>query len=371
MRRQTTMLLLVVLALVFIGVITIYSVGSMTPLGMGDFKHQLASLTIGVAVMLYLATHFDYHRFSAPFIFRVIVIVSLGLLVAVLIPGIGVRVNGAQRWIRLAGFQFQPSEFAKLAVIILLARKLAENQSHIKEFWRGFVPPAAIAGGFAALILLEKDLGVPVVIVCMSFLMIYVAGARVAYIAGSLMPAVCGMMALIKLSPYRWQRLIAFLDPYTHRDEGGFHLIQSLAAFAHGSYWGVGPGAGEQKLHYLPAAHTDFIFAVWGEEMGLRGTVLVLALFAAFLLLGMRVAKCAPDLFGSLLATGIVSLISLQAAFNMGVTIGLLPTKGLTLPFISYGGTAQIVFLALVGILLNIGLQAEEPEDIREFASVC
>ncbi len=368
MKRETTILLIIVMTLIFIGIVTIYSIFSVKSTGMGTFQRQVLCLSIGIAAMLYLATHFDYHRFALPWVFRTIAFFSLFLLVLVLIPGIGVEVNGAQRWMRILGFQFQPSELGKAALIILLAQKLSENRTHVHEFFRGFIPPMFIAGAFAALVILERDLGIPVVIMLFSCIMIFAAGARWYYIAGSIAPAIFGVVALIKLNPYRGQRLSAFVDPFLHRNEGGFHLIQSLAAFAHGAMYGVGPGAGEQKLSYLPAAHNDFIFAVWGEEMGLIGTLFVLSLFFTFMLIGIRIARSAPDMFGSLLATGVVSLITLQAVLNMSVTIGLIPTKGLTLPYLSYGGTAQIVFLALTGILMNIGLQSEPPEEKREFA---
>jgi cell division protein FtsW len=368
MKRETTILLVIVLTLVFIGLVTAYSIFAVKQNGMGTLERQAISLFIGIAAMLYIATHFDYHRFALPWVFRGIAFVSLLLLFLVLVPGVGVEVNGAQRWIRLAGFQLQPSEFAKASMIILLALKLSDNRGHVHELWRGFIPPMFIAGAFAALVLMERDLGIPVVLVSCAFVMVFIAGVRWYYIFGSIAPAVIGVVALIKMNPYRGQRLAAFMDPFLHRNEGGFHLIQSLAAFAHGSMFGVGPGAGEQKLFYLPAAHNDFIFAVWGEEMGLLGTTLVLLLFCAFMVIGIRIARSAPDMFGSLLATGVVSLITLQAVLNMGVTIGLLPTKGLTLPYLSCGGTAQIVFLALTGILINIGLQAEAPEERREFA---
>lgn len=368
MRRETTILLLVVLTLVSMGAITLYSIAGVKPSGMRMFTHQAICLVIGIGLMLYLATHFDYHRFALPWVFRGIAFVSLFLLVLVLIPGIGVEVNGAQRWMRILGFQFQPSELGKAALIILLAQKLSENREHVRELFRGFIPAAFIASCFAALVVLERDLGIPVVIMSFSFIMIFVAGARWYYVVGSIAPAIAGVVAMIKLNPYRGQRLSAFVDPFLHRNEGGFHLIQSLAAFARGSLFGVGPGAGEQKLSYLPAANNDFIFAVWGEEMGLVGSVIVLLLFCAVMLIGLRIARCAPDVFGSLLATGIVSLITLHAVLNMSVTIGLLPTKGLTLPYLSDGGTAQIMFLALTGILMNVGLQAEPPEERREFA---
>lgn len=370
MRTETTAILLVVLALLCVGLITIYSVAAVKVNGMGLFDRQLLCVLIGLAIMFFLATFFDYHKLSEPFYLRCTVGGALLLLVAVLIPGVGVEVNGATRWIRMPFIhQFQPSEVAKFALILLLARKLTDNRDQVTSFWRGFLPASMITGAFVMLVLMERDLGIPAVMGCVAFAMIYLGGARWFYVFGSALMGGAGVVALIKTSPYRWQRLITFLDPFAHRNDGGFHLIQSLAAFAHGSYGGVGPGAGEQKLYYLPAAHTDFIFAVWGEEMGLRGTIILVALFVAFLFLGMRIAKSAPDMFGSLLAAGITLIISLQAAFNMGVTIGLLPTKGLTLPFVSYGGTAQIVFLAMAGVLMNIGLQAGAYYEVKqEFA---
>ncbi len=370
MRRETTAILLIVLTLLCVGLITIYSVAAVKLNGIGLFDRQFFCVLAGLAAMFFLATFFDYHKFSESLYFRGIVGAALILLVAVLIPGVGVEVNGATRWIRLPIIhQFQPSEIAKFALILLLARKLTDNRDQITKFWRGFLPASAITGAFVLLVLMERDLGIPAVMGCVAFVMIYLGGARWFYVFGSGLLGSAAVFTLIKASQYRWQRFITFLDPFAHRNDGGFHLIQSLAAFAHGSFGGVGPGAGEQKLFYLPAAHTDFIFAVWGEEMGLRGTTIIVALFVAFLFLGMRIAKYAPDMFGSLLAAGITLIISLQAAFNMGVTIGLLPTKGLTLPFVSYGGTAQIVFLAMAGILMNIGLQASAYYQVKqEFA---
>ena len=368
MRRVTILLLLLVLTLLCLGLLTVYSVSAVRPDGAGILKHHLFYLGVGLAC-LFITRHLDYHCFGGPRLSRMILLISLALLVLVFVPGVGVEVNGAQRWISILGFRFQPSEFAKLAVIVILAIKLAENQEKIRSFRKGFVPPLATAGCFALLILLERDLGMPVVIMGAAFLMIFVAGARPLYVVGSLLPAVAGVLGLVVASPYRLRRLSAFLDPWSHRGNEGFHLVQSLAAFARGGLWGLGPGAGQQKLYYLPAAHTDFIFAVWAEEMGLIGTISVVALFCAVLALGIWVAMHARDLFGSLLAAGIVSLITLQAVLNIAVTTGMMPTKGLPLPFISYGGSALIVFLTLVGILLNIGLQAQGPQLERRLAS--
>ena len=268
--------------------------------------------------------------------------------------------GGAQRWIDLKFTRFQPSEAAKFALIVMLAIKLTANQEQVRDFFKGFVPPMLIAGFFAGLVLLERDLGVPVVLMAVAFIMVLVAGARLSFVIASCVPVAAGVALQIWTNPYRVELVLAFMDPWSDKSDSGFHLIQSLAGVARGSLWGLGAGASEQKLFYLPAAHTDFIFAVWAEEMGLLGTLTVVALFAVFVVAGFRVALWARDLFGGLLATGIVSLIALQASFNMAVTVGLLPTKGLPLPFISYGGTSLIVLLALAGVLLNVGLQAND-----------
>lgn len=359
MRNELIALLLVVMALLGVGVITVYSVNAVRPGGEEIFVRHCIHLALGLACMV-VATRMDYHVYSGKYVFRGIALITLALLVFVLVSGEEVR--GAKRWIRLAGFQFQPSELAKLAVVMFLALKLTENQAQVKSFFRGFLPPLAIAMGFAALIAMEPDLGVPIVIVATAFIMMFVAGVRLRYLVASVAPVLAGVGVLVVAYPYRLRRLVAWLDPWEFAKTTGFHLIQSLAAFGRGSITGVGPGAGEQKLFYLPDAHTDFIFAAWGEEMGLVGTLFVVLLFAALVVLGIRIAAFAPDLFGSLLATGIVSLITCQAMFNIAVAIGLLPTKGLPLPFVSCGGTSTLAFLTLAGILVNIGRQAEAPE---------
>jgi cell division protein FtsW len=307
-----------------------------------------------------VASKFNYHWFQKSAVLRLMMLATFILLVVVLVYGDPVR--GARRWIRIAGFQFQPSELAKVAVVIFLAIKLSANQKSIASFWRGFVPPLATALFFSGLILAEPDLGVPIVIVATTFVLMFVAGVRTRYMVASGAPVIGGVLFLVVAYPYRLERVIAWLDPWAYSKTKGFHLIQSLAAFARGSVWGMGAGAGEQKLQYLPDAHTDFIFAVLGEEMGLVGTLATMCLFLVLMVMAMRVAKCAPDLFGSLLAVGIMGLITFQALFNVAVTTGLLPTKGLPLPFISCGGTAIIVFLGLIGILLNIASLAEEPQ---------
>ncbi len=358
MRRESMQVLFAVLALAAAGILEVYSAATFSePVSNPIFRHLLY-LVVGLVGMA-IAIKLDYHRLADPLLFRTIVLVCLAMLILVLV--LGDERKGAQRWLVIAGQSFQPSEFAKFGLILLLAVKLSANQENIKSLFRGFIPPMFIACVFIGLVLLEKDLGVPVVMLAVSFLMVMMAGARWTYIFMSAVPAIVGIGALAYASPYRLRRLLAFLDPWSRREQEGWHLIQSLAAFARGGIWGQGPGASQQKLHYLPEAHTDFIFAILGEEMGLIGTLVVVGFYVVFIMAGLRIAMCARDLFGTLLAGGIVALVGLQATINMAVTTGMLPTKGLTLPFVSYGGTSLMTFLVCAGVLISVGLQAREP----------
>lgn len=361
MRREAALLAVLTLTLVLVGILMVYSISAIKAPSGVPFKSHLVYATLGLGAMWMIA-HVDYHRLRAPGVYRPLVVASLVLLVLVLIPGIGINAYGAQRWLRLFTFQFQPSEFAKLALIVLVAAKLTENRDHIQSLKRGFLPPVLVACCFAGLILLERDLGMPVVLMAVTFVMVFVAGACWRHMIVSVTMAVLVVAALSVTSPHRLERLRVYRNPWDFRDDEAFQLVQSLTAFARGGTYGLGPGASEQKLFYLPAAETDFIFAIWAEEMGLMGSLFLVGLYAVLLVVALRVASCARDLFGTLLAVGIASLIGLQAAFIMAVNIGLLPTKGLPLPFVSHGGTALVIFLMLMGILLNIARQAQEPE---------
>lgn len=360
MRRESTLLLTILLALVLIGIVMVYSASAAYASAEDRLFRHLTYVAIG-SVALFIGINFDYHRLENPFLFRFIVVLSLTLLIAVLIPGVGVMRGGARRWLEIAGQSFQPSELAKFALLLLLAIKLSQNREQIKSFRRGYLPCIFIILTFAGLILAERDLGTPVVLCTAAFFMLVMAGAPFRYLLPSILPAVLAVYALSVTSEYRYRRLTAFLDPWSYRHDEGYQLIQSMNAFVKGSIFGLGPGGGEQKLFYLPEAHTDFIFAVWSEEMGLVGSLFLVVLFALMLFLALRIALHARELFGTLLAGGIGSLIAIQAAFNMAVATGLLPTKGLPLPFISLGGTSLVVFMGLVGIIINIGLQAEAP----------
>lgn len=345
----------------------VYSASAAYDLAESRLMRHLVFVAIGLVAMV-LGAQFDYHYFQGAFVFRFLALLSITLLVAVLIPGIGVVRSGAQRWIEVGNIGFQPSEIAKFALLVLLAVKLSQNQDELKSFKRGFVPYVAIILTFATLIFLERDLGTPVVLSVSAFLVLLIAGAPWYYLIPSIAPGVAAVYFFSVTSDYRYRRLTAFLDPWSHSQEEGYQLIQSMTAFVNGSIWGVGPGASQQKLYYLPEAHTDFVFAIWGEEAGMVGALLLVALFALLVYLAMRIALNSDTLFGTLLASGIVSLIGFQAAFNMAVATGLLPTKGLPLPFISMGGTSLIVFMGLMGIVINIGLQARPPVRAAQIA---
>jgi cell division protein FtsW len=374
MKRESIFAFNVVLALVLVGMLMVYSAsavrgypsdGLTVARSMPPFLWQFVYVGIGMTGLI-IAARFDYHNFRSRIILWLLVLIAFALLVLVLVYGEAVR--GGQRWISIFGFSVQPSEIAKSVLVILLAVKLSENQALLQRFWRGFLPPVAIVSMFAGLVLMEQDLGTPVVMVTVAMLMIVMAGGRWSHVIAACVPAAVGVCALIQGSGYRSERIDAWLDPWKHRSDKGLQLIESLAGFARGGFWGQGLGASEQKLRYLPDAHSDFIFAVWAEEMGLIGSVCLVGLFVLFVIVAIRIAVCARDLFGSLLAGGIVALITVQACINMAVTTGMLPTKGLALPFISAGGSALIVNLAMVGILLNIGIQAVETDDEPQLA---
>lgn len=359
MKYETTLSVVMALSLVLVGVAMVYSARAVETDAMALLTRHGAFVAAGFLLMLVFA-RFDYHRFRDANVYRGIALVSIALLVLVLIPGIGYRVDGGMRWFRFGSVGFQPSELGKLALIILLAVKMTQTRYEIGSFWRGFFVHFVIAAIFAGLVLMERDLGGPAMLMGTAYFMFFAAGIRWYYLLGSLVPVGVAFAALIYTAPHRMSRMLAFIDPWEHRSTSGWQLIQSLAAFARGGFLGQGAGAGEQKLGYLPAAHTDFIFSVIGEEFGLVGTTIVVSFYVLLAVAGLRIAMNTPDYFGSLLATGITCMLALQAAFIMAVTTGMLPTKGLPLPFVSYGGTALVVMLAMVGILANIGAQAHQ-----------
>ncbi len=282
---------------------------------------------------------------------------ALALLILVLVPGIGKDVNGSQRWLPLGPFTLQPSEFAKLALVIYLAGYLVRQEHEVRNEWQGFIKPMAVLGSVALLLMVEPDFGATVIAVGTAFGMLFLAGVKLRHFLLVLVVSLAGMFGLIFSAPYRVARLTAYTDPWADPYGSGFQLIQSLIAFGRGEWFGVGLGNSVQKLFYLPEAHTDFVFSIWAEETGLLGALLVVALFSLLvgrvLWVARRAARVSED-FGAYVCYGVALIFSGQAFVNMGVSSGLLPTKGLTLPFVSYGGSSLIMCCCMLALVLRI-----------------
>ncbi|RPJ14227.1 MAG: putative lipid II flippase FtsW [Desulfobacteraceae bacterium] len=351
-----------VLILVTIGIIMVYSASSVLAFKKfgTDFyflkKQALFAMTGFVGLVC--GRHFSYSHLK-PLAYPVLIIAII-LLAAIFIPGIGYSAGGSARWLRLGGFTIQPSEFARLAMIIYLAYSLDKKSGELKNFYVGFLPHVFVLGIFTALIALQPDFGSVVILGAITWLMLFVAGVRILHLAPSLLLLVpIGYIYMVSAG-YRARRLMSFWDPWQYSANEGYQIIHSLMAFGTGGIWGTGIGQSYQKLHYLPEPHTDFIFSVIGEELGLLGVTIILFLYVLILWRGIIIAKNAEDPFGTFLATGITSAIAIQVCTNMGVALGLLPTKGLTLPFLSYGGTSLLVNMASIGILMNIGTRTHK-----------
>lgn len=283
----------------------------------------------------------------------------LVLLILVLIPGIGYQVGGARRWLRLGPISFQPTELLKLVLVANAAYYLDRKRELVSQFMRGVAPSLLVMAVFLTLVLLQPDFGTVVLIALSLMLMLFVGGGRPTHILSGLAGfALIGTLLIVSQS-YRIKRVLAFLDPWADRLDTGFQIVQSYLAFGSGGWFGVGLGASRQKMFFLPEAHTDFIFSIVGEEFGLVGTLTVIGLLAVFLWRGYAASLNGPDDFGKYLAFGITTLFAMQITLNMAVVMGLLPTKGLPLPFISYGGSSLVMSLFMTGILLNVGKRTE------------
>ena len=349
-------LLISALLLCAVGLIMVYSASSALAekrqLGATHFAtQQSVHLLVGLLVMTVLAAR-PYHKLRL-LAYPVLLLVLLGLIL-VLIPGVGHKAGGASRWLRFLGFSLQPAEFAKGAMLLYLAYSLAEHQNQVHTFWRGLAPHMGVAGLLILPILAEPDLGTSIILFVFTAIMLYVSGARLLHLGGMVLASLPFIYLLVFKVSYRLDRLTSFLHPFDDPQNTGFQIIHSFQALGMGGPLGMGLGASTQKLFYLPEPHTDFILAVLGEELGLWGVVLVLSLYMALIWRGIRVSLEAKDLFGTYLALGATLIIGLGAFVNAGVVMGLLPTKGLTLPFISYGGSSLITNLACVGILLSV-----------------
>jgi cell division protein FtsW len=306
-----------------------------------------------------------------------LLIVTLILLVLVLIPGIGTTAGGARRWIRFPGFGLQPAELAKFAWVVYLSYSLAKKREKVATFSVGFLPHLMLCGVLVALCMRQPDFGSSVLLVFLLFVLLFAAGTKLSYLVGSVLLALPLAYVAIASSPYRMKRVTAFLDPWAHRHDSGYQVAESLMSIGSGGLTGLGLGDGRQKLFFLPEAHTDFIFAIIGEELGLVGVTLLVALYAIVIWRGVRISLAAPETFGTYLGLGLTSIIAFQAAVNMCVAMGLLPTKGLTLPFISYGGTSLLVLMGAAGVLLSLSANtqgagnrtARAGTDMREVAA--
>jgi len=356
MRDIRISIAVIVTFLMSIGITMIYSSSGIYALGqLGDKTHfvnrHLLFLCIGLLISFAIMA-FDYRELRV--MVKPLMIFVFVILVLVLIPIVGKAHFGARRWFQIGAFSFQPSEFAKLAILIYVADFLARKQNKIKDFFEGFLPPIIVMGIFSFLIVRQPDLGNAVLIAVIVLVVMYSAGARIAHIGILTLSILPVAIMLVVMVPWRLRRIMAFVNPDTDMQGVGFQLAQSKIALGSGGLFGVGLGKSVQKLFYLPAAHTDFIFSIIGEELGLLGTIAVVFLFAAFIWQGARIAKRITDPFGHYLAFGIIIMIGLQAVINIGVSIGVLPTKGLPLPFISYGGSALIFNMMAVALLLNI-----------------
>ncbi len=321
------------------------------------FQRQLLWLVLGVGALA-ATIRLDYHRWrrpSGPF-----VVVCLVLLVLVLIPALGLEVSGSRRWLGWGPLRIQPSELAKLALLIFAADLLARRADRVREPGAIVKPLFVVLGAFGGLVMLQPDMGTTIVLCLIVLTVLFVGGLPVLRMAGVLVASAGAGLVVGLVEGYRRARLFSFLDPWKDAGNTGYQVAQSLVALGSGNYTGVGLGASRAKWGFLPNAHTDFIFAIIGEELGLIGTSLVVALFMAFTYLGVKTALRAPDRFGSLLAAGVTGWIAGQAVVNMGAVTGRLPVTGVPLPFVSFGGSALVVSLAAVGILVNVARQSTD-----------
>ncbi len=355
------LLLAAILGLVGFGLVMVYSASAITAADkLGDsfyfLKRQAVAAGIGLLGMA-VAMKLGYRR-MARLAYPLLVLAML-LLVAVLVPGLGTTVGGAKRWLRMPGISIQPAEITKVAWVIYLSYSLAKKREKVQHFSIGFAPHLFVAGLLVLLCMLEPDFGSSVSLLFLLFVLLFAAGAKLSYLVGMVLGAIPLAYGAIASSPYRMKRITAFLDPWANRQGSGYQVAESLMSIGSGGVTGLGLGDGRQKLFFLPEAHTDFIFAIIGEELGLIGVGGLILLYGLVIWRGVRAALNASEAFGTYLGLGVVSLIAFQATVNMAVAMGAVPTKGLTLPFISYGGSSLIMLMFAAGLLLSISATAE------------
>jgi cell division protein FtsW len=366
-RKSAYILFLAVLGLLVIGIVMLFSTSAYARDSHGDvyffIKRQAIWIGIGLAACIFAAL-MNYHFWQKTWwLWFALALVALALCY---VPHIGMRINGSRRWLGYGPITFQPSELAKIATIFFLATWFARDEKPDGNVLSGFLIPLAIISVPAALVLGEVDLGTTALIGATAFVVMFVAGTNLLWLGGLAFAGLGGLLVVATQISERMGRLAAFLHPQTYKDDAGLQQMQALIAWGSGGMDGLGLGNGRQKMLYLPYAHTDFIFPIIGEELGLRFSLLVVFLFVVIILCGIMIALHARDRFGLLLGCGLISLLALQAAVNIGVTTSLLPNKGLPLPFISYGGSNLAGCMFGVGILLNIYRQGIlEPRPVK------
>ena len=354
-------LLTAVLALVALGLVMVYSASAiMAADKLHDsfhfFRRQVVGALLGFGTMAFMIK-LGYRRLAR--LAYPLLMLALLSLVLVLVPHVGTVVGGARRWIRLPGFSLQPAEFAKFAWVVYLAYSCAKKREKVATFSVGFLPHLMLAGVFVLLCMAQPDFGSSVCLLFLLFVILFAAGTKLSYLVGSLLVALPIGYHAVASSPYRLKRITAFMDPWAHRHDIGYQVAQSLMSVGSGGAWGMGLGESHQKLFFLPEAHTDFIFSIIGEELGLLGAGLTVLLYAIIVWRGTRAALRATETFGTYLALGLTCLIGFQAVVNMSVAMGLAPTKGLTLPFISYGSTSLLMMMASAGVLLSVSASSK------------
>jgi cell division protein FtsW len=352
MRRTTSLFIAIVLILVTIGVLILASASSAKYEDATYFvKRQLIWLALAFCAAT-VAARVDYRKYqllAVPF-----AACSVLTLILVRIPGIGHEINGSWRWFKIGPLTVQPSEIAKLAIIILFSWWLARNQRRIDELKRGILIPFALLACFALPIIVEPDFGTTMLVSAVAVCMMFLGGASIGPMLLIGLSGLLGIIVMIFQNPERMSRILAFLNPQKYEQDKAYQLINSWRAFAGGDLWGVGFGNSMQKYNYLPEAHTDFIFPIIGEELGLIASLIVVLMYIVLFALGLRIAFNARDDFGRFIAYGITLMISVQAIINFAVVTGCVPTKGLALPFISYGGSSLVISGVMIGILVNI-----------------
>lgn len=312
---------------------------------------QLQYMALSIVVLI-VAMNFDYKRWGK--LSPLILMISIGLLILVLIPGVGQKQNGAQRWLGVGTKTIQPSEMAKIALIMFLSFSLSKRKEVLQSFTKGLLPYLLLIGFVAGLVVIEPHLSGTLIIVITSCIILFCAGAKISHFVAMALPAVAAVVVAILAAPYRFDRVKAWLNPFDYAMDEGWQTVQSLLAIGSGGLFGRGLGQSMQKYLYIPEPYNDYIFAILAEELGFLGSAFVMLLFLVFIWRGIKVAMNAPDTFGSLMATGITSLIGIQFLFNVAVVTNSIPSTGISLPFFSYGGTSLMFLMFGVGVLLNI-----------------